>query len=164
MSKKPSNDCITPSGFAALQAELSALWDKERPEVVRTVHWAAGNGDRSENGDYIYGKKRLRQIDGRVRYLRKRLESVTVVDPARQRDREQVLFGATVSYERENGSVQTVTIVGRDETEPAKGWISMDSPIGRALLKKAVGALVVVETPAGEAEIEIISISYPNIS
>ena len=160
--KKPSNDCITPKGFAALKAELTQLWDKERPEVVRTVSWAASNGDRSENGDYIYGKKRLRQIDSRVRYLRKRLDAVSVVDPARQTARDVVLFGATVRYERENGAQQTVTIVGKDETDPSNGLISMDSPIGRALMKKAVGDLVMVVTPGGEDELEVLSIAYPD--
>jgi transcription elongation factor GreB len=158
----PSTDCITPTGFSALQAELSQLWENERPEVVRTVHWAASNGDRSENGDYIYGKKRLREIDRRVRYLRKRLEDVSVVDPRLQTDRNRVLFGATVKYERENGTVQTITIVGKDETEPGKGRISMDTPIGRALMKKAVGDLVMVETPGGEDELEILAITYPD--
>ena len=159
--KKPSIDCITPPGYAALQAELAELWERERPVVVRTVYWAASNGDRSENGDYIYGKKRLRQIDGRVRYLRKRLENVTVVDPCRQTDQTRVLFGATVTYERENGSEQTVTIVGRDETEPSQGRISMDSPVGSALMKKVVGDLVTIHTPAGEDELEVLNISYP---
>lgn len=159
---KPSIDCITPKGFAALQTELTQLWENERPEVVRTVHWAASNGDRSENGDYIYGKKRLREIDRRVRYLRKRLEDVNVVDPRLQTDRNRVLFGATVKYERENGTLQTITIVGKDETEPGKGRISMDTPIGRALMKKAVGDLVMVETPGGEDELEILAITYPD--
>ena len=154
-------DNITPGGFAKLQAELTQLWEVERPEVVRTVHWAAGNGDRSENGDYIYGKKRLRQIDGRVRFLRKRLEALSVVDPRFQRDRERVHFGATVRYERESGAVQSVTIIGSDETEPSLGRISLDSPIGAALLEKAVGDLVAVHTPGGEEELEILSISYP---
>lgn len=158
---KKNADCITPAGFQKLRAELHALWDVERPEVVRTVSWAASNGDRSENGDYIYGKKRLRQIDSRVRYLRKRLEDVTVVDPARHSERDRVYFGATVKYERESGQVQTVTIVGKDETEPGQGRISMDSPVGRALLKKAVGDLVPVNTPGGEDELEILAISYP---
>ena len=159
----PKNaDCITPAGFQTLRAELHQLWDVERPEVVRTVSWAASNGDRSENGDYIYGKKRLRQIDSRVRYLRKRLEDVTVVDPARQSDRDTVYFGATVKYERENGQTKTVTIVGKDETEPGQGRISMDSPVGRALLKKAVGDLVIVHTPGGEDELEILAIRYPD--
>jgi len=157
-----SSDCITPKGFQTLQAELVQLWDIERPEVVRTVHWAAGNGDRSENGDYIYGKKRLRQIDGRVRYLRKRLEKVTVADPRDQKNQTQIFFGATVSYERENGDVKNVTIVGKDETDPSQGLISMDSPIGRALMKKSMGDLVNVLTPAGEEELEVMSISYPS--
>ena len=157
-----STDCITPAGFAALTEELHQLWDIERPEVVRTVSWAAGNGDRSENGDYIYGKKRLRQIDGRVRFLRKRLDAVTVVDPASQTDRERVLFGATVKFEREDGKVQIVTIVGKDETDPSNGHISMDSPIARALLKKTVGQLAPVMTPGGEDELEVLEISYPN--
>ncbi len=155
-------DCITPTGFANLQDELTQLWKKERPEVVRTVHWAASNGDRSENGDYIYGKKRLRQIDSRVRYLRKRMKNLTVIDPNHQKNRDQVFFGATVSYERENGALKTVTIVGRDETEPSLGHISMDSPIGNALMKKAVGALVNVQTPGGDVELEVMSISYPD--
>lgn len=157
-----ANDRITPEGFARLEAELAQLWEIERPEVVRTVHWAAGNGDRSENGDYIYGKKRLRQIDGRVRYLRKRLENLSVVDPRFQSDRDHVHFGATVKYERENGAVQSVTIIGSDETEPAQGRISMDSPVGQALLKKAVGDLALVTTPGGEEELEILAIGYPD--
>ncbi|PHS79457.1 MAG: transcription elongation factor GreB [Rhodospirillaceae bacterium] len=155
-------DCISPDGFKGLQDELHELWDVERPVVVRTVHWAAGNGDRSENGDYIYGKKRLRQIDGRVRYLRKRLENLTVVEARLQSDQSKVYFGATVCYERENGNAQTITIVGKDETEPNLGRISLDSPVGRALMKKSVGDLVIVHTPAGEEELEVISISYPN--
>jgi len=155
-------ECITPAGLAKLQAELTQLWEGERPEVVRTVHWAASNGDRSENGDYIYGKKRLRQIDGRVRFLRKRLELLSVVDPCFQQQRDHVHFGATVSYERENGTVQTVTIVGSDETEPSEGRISQDSPIGRALMSKTVGDLVNVHTPGGEDELEVLSISYPD--
>ncbi|MBT7354874.1 MAG: transcription elongation factor GreB [Rhodospirillaceae bacterium] len=154
-------DCITPTGFQRLKAELSELWDNERPEVVRTVHWAAGNGDRSENGDYIYGKKRLRQIDSRVRYLRKRLGNLNVVDPSQQENHDQVFFGATVKFERESGEAQTVTIVGKDETEPGLGHISMDSPIGAALMTKTVGAVLMVQTPGGEEEIVVIEISYP---
>lgn len=157
----PIKDRITPQGYAALQAELAQLWEVERPEVVRTVYWAATNGDRSENGDYIYGKKRLRQIDGRVRFLRKRLESLSVVDPKFQQDRGRVNFGATVAYERENGNTQTVTLVGSDETRPSSGHISTESPIGSALLEKAVGDMVWVQKPGGEEELEIISISYP---
>ncbi len=156
------SDCITPTGYATLQDELTELWDKERPDVVRTVSWAAGNGDRSENGDYIYGKKRLREIDRRVRYLRKRLKHLTVVDPADQANRDTVYFGATVRYERENGDERTVTIVGADETDPGRGRISMNSPIGRALMNKTVGALVNVQTPSGEEELEVLGISYPD--
>jgi len=157
-----NKDRITPQGYATLHDELAQLWEVERPEVVRTVYWAATNGDRSENGDYIYGKKRLRQIDGRVRFLRKRLEILSVVDPKFQQDRDRVQFGATVGYERENGRTQTVTLVGSDETDPGQWRISMESPIGSALLEKAVGDLVFVQTPGGEEELEIISIAYPN--
>jgi len=153
---------ITPTGYATLQTELVQLWEKERPEVVRTVHWAAGNGDRSENGDYIYGKKRLREIDRRVRYLRKRLEILTVVDPRFQAQRDRVHFGATVRFERENGRVQTVTIVGSDETDPGEGLISADSPIGRALLDKGQGNFAEVQMPSGEDELLILSIFYPD--
>ncbi|MBL4692789.1 MAG: transcription elongation factor GreB [Magnetovibrio sp.] len=156
-----ASDCITPKGFKTLQDELSQLWEVERPKVVRTVHWAAGNGDRSENGDYIYGKKRLRQIDGRLRFLRKRLESLTVADPRDQKNQSQIFFGATVEYERGNCDLKSNTIVGKDETDPALGLISIDSPIGRSLLKKSVGDLVVVHTPAGEEELDIVRISYP---
>lgn len=154
-------DCITPTGFERLKSEHAELWEKERPEVVRTVHWAAGNGDRSENGDYIYGKKRLRQIDSRVRYLRKCMKNLTIVDPRHQSNREQVFFGATVHFEREDGKKQTITIVGKDETETSLGHISLESPIGRALMQKTVGALVNVRTPGGEVELEIMSITYP---
>ncbi len=155
-------DCITPDGYAKLQAELTRLWEGERPEVVRTVHWAAGNGDRSENGDYIYGKKRLRQIDGRVRFLRKRLEAVKVIDPRFQRDRDCVDFGATVRYERENGATLSVTIVGKDEIDPSAGRISVDSPIARALMTRRVGDLSMVDMPSGEEELEVLAISYPS--
>lgn len=156
------NDFITPAGFAALNAELSRLWEVERPEVVRTVHWAASNGDRSENGDYIYGKKRLREIDKRVRFLRKRLEEVSVVDPRFQRERDRVAFGATVRYERENGKTLTVTIVGKDEIDPSAGRISSDSPIGIALLGRKVGDLPIVHMPGGEEELEVLAISFPS--
>lgn len=156
------DDFITPAGFATLNAELSRLWDVERPEVVRTVHWAASNGDRSENGDYIYGKKRLREIDKRVRFLRKRLEEVRVVDPRFQRERDRVAFGATVRYERENGKTLTVTIVGKDEIDPSAGLISSDSPIGIALLGRKVGDLPIVHMPGGEEELEVLAISFPS--
>lgn len=156
------DDFITPAGFATLNAELSRLWEVERPEVVRTVHWAASNGDRSENGDYIYGKKRLREIDKRVRFLRKRLEEVRVVDPRFQRERDRVAFGATVRYERENGKTLTVTIVGKDEIDPSAGLISSDSPIGIALLGRKVGDLPIVHMPGGEEELEVLAISFPS--
>ncbi|HEY9163040.1 MAG TPA: transcription elongation factor GreB [Magnetovibrio sp.] len=161
-NKKNPVDCITPSGFATLNAELTRLWEVERPEVVRTVHWAASNGDRSENGDYIYGKKRLREIDKRVRFLRKRLEEVSVVDPRFQRQRDRVAFGATVRYERENGKTMTVTLVGKDEIDPSAGLISSDSPIGKALLGRKVGDLPIVHMPGGEEELEVLAISYPS--
>lgn len=151
-------DYITPSGYARLRSELTELWEVERPQVVATVSWAASNGDRSENGDYIYGKKRLRQIDGRVRFLRKRLEAVRVVDPAKRATLDKVMFGATVTYEREDGRQVTVTIVGRDEIDPSKGLISMDSPIGRALMNKPLEAEVAVQTPGGEEVLAVVAI------
>ena len=155
------DNCITPQGYRRLEAELKALWEGERPEVVRTVHWAASNGDRSENGDYIYGKKRLREIDRRVRFLRKRLEVLQVVDPRFRKDLETVGFGACVTYEREDGTKQTVTIVGADEIDPGQGCISPSSPIGRALLNRRVGDLPMAHMPGGEEELEVLKITYP---
>lgn len=152
---------ITAEGRQALQDELDHLWKKERPEIVSVVSWAAGNGDRSENGDYIYGKKRLREIDRRVRFLRKRLENAVVVDPAAQPNKDQVFFGATVEYENSREEVKTVRIVGEDEAQSLKGKISWVSPVARALMKSRVGDLVTVKTPAGEDELEVLSISYP---
>ncbi len=152
---------MTPQSFAALKAEMHELLYEERPKVVETVSWAAGNGDRSENGDYIYGKKRLREIDRRARYLMKRIESAEVVDPCLQKNRDQVFFGATVIYQRENGATQTVTIVGVDEAELAQGKISWVSPVARALIKAHVGDMIELRTPAGRGAIEILSISYP---
>ncbi|MDR3449425.1 MAG: transcription elongation factor GreB [Alphaproteobacteria bacterium] len=151
---------VTPGGFAAMQAELRQLMREERPKVVEVVSWAAGNGDRSENGDYIYGKKRLREIDRRVRYLTKRLESAEVVDPAMQKNREQVFFGATVKYVRADDIEQTVTLVGVDEAELAQGKISWLSPIAKALMKARVGDAVEVRTPGGIEAIEVLSIAY----
>ncbi len=137
----------------------SAVRD-ERPRIVETVAWAASNGDRSENGDYIYGKKRLREIDRRIRFLIKRLESATVVDPQDQQNADQVFFGATVRYEDEDGSEQTVQIVGVDEANASEGRISWISPLARALLKAREGDLVRVQSPAGLREIEVTGISY----
>ncbi|MBV9862815.1 MAG: transcription elongation factor GreB [Alphaproteobacteria bacterium] len=151
---------MTPQGFRALQDELNRLARVERPQVVETVAWAAGNGDRSENGDYIYGKKRLREIDRRMRFLAKRLESAVVVDPAQQTNRDQAFFGATVTYETSAGIVRTVTIVGIDEADLDKGQVSWISPIARALLKAREGDVVELRTPRGPERLEVISISY----
>ncbi|MBM3617121.1 MAG: transcription elongation factor GreB [Alphaproteobacteria bacterium] len=151
---------MTPTGFAALQAEFRQLMRVERPKVVEVVAWAAGNGDRSENGDYIYGKKRLREIDRRVRYLSKRLESAEVVDPARQQGLEQVFFGATVCYAREDDSEHTVTLVGVDEANIDEGKISWISPVAKALMKKREGDTVELHTPAGSETLEVVSIEY----
>lgn len=151
---------MTPRGFATLQDELRQLMRVERPKVVEVVSWAAGNGDRSENGDYIYGKKRLREIDRRARYLTKRLESAEVVDPKMQKTRDQVFFGATVTYGRRDDSEHMVTIVGVDEAELAQGKISWLSPIAKALLKARVGDEVNVRTPSGIDRIEVVAIRY----
>ena len=150
---------ITPSGYRRLKSELKALVESERPEVVRTVSWAASNGDRSENGDYIYGKRRLREIDRRIRFLMKRLEIADVVPP-RQEDLERVYFGATVSYAGGDGRERTVTIVGTDEVDPARGHISWVSPVARALLRASEGDTVTLRTPAGEESLEILEVRY----
>ena len=151
---------MTPEGFRRLETELRRLIRDERPKVVDTVAWAAGNGDRSENGDYIYGKRRLREIDRRIRFLTKRLESALVVDPARQTRRDQVFFGATVSYADADGAERTVTIVGVDEAELAEGKVSWISPIARALLKARAGDSVELHSPGGVETLEILEIRY----
>jgi transcription elongation factor GreB len=151
---------MTPEGFRQLREELGRLLRTERPKVVETVSWAASNGDRSENGDYIYGKRRLREIDRRIRFLSKRLESAEVVDPAQQKQRDQVFFGATVTYANSRGMEHVVTIVGVDEADLARGQISWISPMARALLKAREGDVVVLRRPAGPEEIEIIAIRY----
>lgn len=151
---------MTPTSFAALQAELRQLMNVERPKVVETVSWAAGNGDRSENGDYIYGKKRLREIDRRVRYLGKRLETAEVVDPAKQQGLKQVFFGATVTYARADDSEHTVTLVGIDEADATIGKISWQSPMATALFKGKVGDQVRLHTPSGSEMLEIVAIRY----
>ena len=156
---KVARNYVTPAGYARMRAELKQLLDVERPEVVRTVSWAASNGDRSENGDYIYGKKRLREIDRRVRFPIKRLEVAEVVDSA-GRDSEQVFFGATVTYATRDGAERTVTIVGIDEVDPLRGRVSWISPIANALLKAREGDTVTLRTPAGPEEIEIIEVRY----
>jgi transcription elongation factor GreB len=152
---------ITPQGFTALREERERLVRVERPEVVKVVSWAAGNGDRSENGDYLYGKRRLREIDRRLRFLGKRMESAEVVDPARQTRRDQVFFGATVSYANMRDEEHTITIVGIDEVDSGEGRVSWISPVARALLKARVGDTVPVRTPAGVEQIEVLSIAYP---
>lgn len=151
---------ITPAGFRRLQAEHEALLRVERPEVVRSVSWAASNGDRSENGDYIYGKRRLREIDRRVRYLAKRLENAEVVDPLRQERRHQVFFGATVSYADGAGRERTISIVGADEVDAGRGRVSWISPVARALLRAEVGDEVALRTPQGVETLEVLGIRY----
>jgi len=153
---------ITPLGYAKLKAELTKLLDVERPDLVKTISWAASNGDRSENGDYIYGKKRLREIDRRIHFLNKRLDSADVVDPARRGESDQIFFGATVTYAYVRGGKdeRTITIVGVDEVDVKRGQVSWLSPIARALLKKRSGDVVILATPSGEAEIEIIGVRY----
>ena len=151
---------MTPEGFARLREELNTLLRKERPEVVKVVTWAAGNGDRSENGDYIYGKKRLREIDRRVRYLSKRLANAEVVDPARRARTDQVFFGATVTCANARDEERTVKIVGVDEVDLAKGHVSWISPIAKALLRAEEGDVVRLRTPAGVEELEIVKVEY----
>jgi transcription elongation factor GreB len=152
---------LTPGGYAALRHELAHLMNEERPAMVQIVSWAASNGDRSENGDYLYGKKRLREIDRRMRFLTKRLELAEIVDPAMQTNREQVFFGATVLYANHEGQEHRVTIVGVDEAEPLNGRISWISPVARALTKAKLGDTVTLRTPGGIEELDILEISYP---
>ena len=152
---------ITPEGFAALQAEFHQLYKVERPEVVRTVSWAASNGDRSENGDYIYGKRRLRQIDGRCKHLMKRMDLAEIVDASRQQHLEKIYFGAWVTlFNLSDESEATYRIVGKDEIEPNKGYISWVSPLAKAMLGKALGDVVKVFTPKNEAQFEVVDIRY----
>ncbi|HYD77248.1 transcription elongation factor GreB [Ramlibacter sp.] len=152
---------ITPQGYARLRSELLHLIDEERPQVVEVVHWAASNGDRSENGDYLYGKKRLREIDRRIRFLTKRLEIAEVTDPSLHHGRTQVFFGATVTYAEPSGTERTITILGIDEADSASGQVSWISPIARALLKANEGDVVKLVTPAGPQEIEVLEVRYP---
>jgi transcription elongation factor GreB len=152
---------ITPQGYARLRCELLDLIDNERPKVVDIVHWAASNGDRSENGDYLYGKKRLREIDRRIRFLTKRLEIAEVTDPSAHDGKDQVFFGATVTYVEEAGQERTVTILGIDEADSLKGEVTWISPIARALLKAREGDVVKLMTPVGAQEIEVLRVQYP---
>ncbi|MDQ0568526.1 transcription elongation factor GreB [Variovorax paradoxus] len=156
-----SKNYITPAGYARLRDELLQLMDEERPKVVEAVHWAAKNGDRSENGDYLYGKKRLREIDRRIRFLTKRLEIAEVTDPSVHHGKDQVFFGATVRYVDETGDERSVTILGIDEADSAQSQVSWISPIARALLKSREGDVVKLVTPGGAHEIELLSVNYP---
>lgn len=153
---------ITPAGHARLKSELKALVEVERPELVKTVAWAASNGDRSENADYLYGKKRLREVERRIRFLMKRLEIAEVVDP-RDRDQDRAFFGATVTYRDSGGGEHTVSIVGTDEVDPARGRVSWVSPIARALLKSGEGDAVTLSTPAGDEALEVLAIRYEEL-
>lgn len=158
----PPKNYMTPAGYLRLKSELKQLVEVERPEVTRTVAWAASNGDRSENGDYIYGKRRLREIDRRIRYLMKRLETVEVVDH-QGRQHEQVFFGATVTIADAAGGERTLSIVGIDEVDPARGRVSWISPVARALLKAREGDVVNLRTPAGTEQIEVVEIRYESL-
>jgi transcription elongation factor GreB len=152
---------MTPEGYGRLRDELAHLMTVERPSVVQIVSWAASNGDRSENGDYLYGKKRLREIDRRMRFLTKRLEVAEVVDASRQTSRDQVFFGATVEYLDGEGETHVVTIVGVDEADPLSGRISWISPVARSIIKAREGEVVTLRTPAGVDDLEIVKVTYP---
>ncbi len=152
---------ITPAGYWRLRRELMQLLDEERPKIVEVVSWAAKNGDRSENGDYLYGKKRLREIDRRIRFLTKRLDIAEVADPSAHHGRTQVFFGATVTYATADGSERTITIKGIDEADSLQGEVSWIAPIARALLKAREGDEVTLLTPAGPERIEVLAVQYP---
>ncbi|WP_374563254.1 transcription elongation factor GreB [Ideonella sp.] len=152
---------ITPAGYARLRAEFLQLIDDERPKIVEVVHWAASNGDRSENGDYIYGKKRLREIDRRIRFLTKRLDIAEVADPSLHHGSDQIFFGATVTYANSKGEEHTITIKGIDEVDHLHGEVSWVSPIARALLKAREGDEVSLMTPGGVETLEVIEVRYP---
>jgi transcription elongation factor GreB len=152
---------MTPAGYAQMRAELFTLIDDERPKIVEIVHWAASNGDHSENGDYLYGKKRLREIDRRVRFLTKRLEWAEIVEPSVHHGRDQIFFGATVTYVEDDGPERTVTIKGIDEANSALGEVSWVSPIARTLLKARTGDVLKLVTPSGVLSIEVLEVQYP---
>jgi transcription elongation factor GreB len=152
---------ITPEGYRRLHEEYEALFGVERPKLVETISWAAGNGDRSENGDYIYGRKRLREIDRRITWLSKRMGKATIVDPGSQTNRSRVFFGATVTLVDEDDKERIVTLVGEDEADASAGRVSWNSPIARAVRGAAIGDVRRVQLPSGEKEFEILSIDYP---
>jgi len=158
---KPASNPITPSGLAALKARYDHLLGKERPEIVEIVSWAAGNGDRSENGDYLYGRKRMREIDRELAHLARRMKAAKVIDPAAQPDRERIWFGATVTIADEDDNERSLTLVGDDEQDASAHKIGWSAPIARALRGAAIGDLRTVRLPAGEKEWEVIAISYP---
>lgn len=158
---KPAGPPITPTGMAALRARYDHLLGKERPEIVEIVSWAAGNGDRSENGDYLYGRKRMREIDRELAFLARRMKVLRVVDPADQTEREKVFFGATVELADEDDERLTLTIVGDDEQDASAGRVGWSAPIARALRGAAVGDLRVVRLPSGEKEWEVMAVRYP---
>jgi len=156
-----TTDPITPAGMAALRARYDQLFRDERPKMVETVSWAAGNGDRSENGDYIYGRKRLREIDRELAHLSKRMTALSIVDPTRQPDQSRIFFGATVTVADEDDQQQVLTLVGRDEADATAGRIAWNSPVAIALRGARVGDTRTVRLPAGERLLEVISIHYP---
>ena len=158
---EPRPNYITPAGYALLRQEYERLFATERPALVETISWAAGNGDRSENGDYIYGRKRLREIDRRLGFLSKRMKAAKVVDPGAQEDRSRVWFGATVKIADEDDARRTLTLVGDDETDAAAGRIGWNAPIARALRGAAVGDVRRVVLPAGERDYEVMTVDYP---
>ena len=159
----PSKNYITPGGIKRLKNEALYLIDTERPAIVKVVHWAASNGDRSENGDYIYGKKKLREIDNRIRLLTKKLDSAVVIDPAEREQTDQVFFGATVSFQKSQKDLETVSIVGVDEADAKKNLISWISPLAKALLKSRPGDRVYLETPGGNEALDVIDVLYQHI-
>jgi transcription elongation factor GreB len=159
-----SRNYMTPQGYRRLRAELMQLLDQERPKVVEVVSWAAKNGDRSENGDYLYGKKRLREIDRRIRFLTKRLDIAEVADPSAHHGSDQIYFGATVTYANEAGIERTITIKGIDEADSLQGEVSWVSPIARALIKAREGDEVQLPTPGGVERLEVLKVSYPTAS
>ena len=159
----PSKNYITPGGIKRLKNEALYLIDTERPAIVKVVHWAASNGDRSENGDYLYGKKKLREIDKRIRLLTKKLDSAVVIDPAKREQTDQVFFGATVSFQKPRKDQETVSIVGIDEADAKKNLISWISPLAKALLKSRSGDRVYLETPSGNEALDVIDVLYQHI-